>query len=55
MRRHYTNYFRSLPGVKQYRSKLVTEHDIPTLLAVMEEIRNRYSGFEFERQVQSAR
>lgn len=55
MRRHYTNYFRSLPGVKQYRSKLVTEHDIPTLLGVMEEIRSRYSGFEFERQVQSAR
>ncbi|MCB0552047.1 MAG: tRNA dihydrouridine synthase DusB, partial [Phaeodactylibacter sp.] len=27
MRRHYTNYFRGLPGIKEYRSRLVTEEE----------------------------
>lgn len=47
MRRHYSNYFKGLPGVKEYRSKLVSFHDPAALLEVLEEIRTKYSGFEF--------
>lgn len=43
MRRHYGNYFRGLPGIKSYRSKLVTEDEPGCLYEVLEEIRNRYS------------
>ena len=43
MRRHYGNYFRGLPGIKPYRSKLVTELDPSCIYEVLEEIRNRYT------------
>ena len=43
MRRHYSNYFRGLPQIKQYRSILVTEHDPSILFETLEEIRERYS------------
>ena len=44
MRRHYANYFRGLPGVKAYRSRLVTEYD-PTLLhECLDEVAARYGG-----------
>ena len=44
MRRHYTNYFRGLPGVKYYRSRLVTTDDPATLLEILEEVKQRYAG-----------
>lgn len=43
MRRHYTNYFRGLHGIKHYRSKLVTEPEPEVLFAIMDEILERYS------------
>jgi tRNA-dihydrouridine synthase B len=48
MRRHYTNYFKGLPGVKQFRSKLVTEHDPEILFSVLTELERHYAGFEME-------
>lgn len=45
MRRHYTNYFRGLPGVKTYRSQLVTSLDIDHLYAVMDEIEEKYKDW----------
>ena len=42
MRRHYTNYFRGLPGIKQYRKVLVSEFDTEVLYATLEEIREVY-------------
>ena len=42
MRRHYTNYFRGLPGVKEYRKTLVSEYEPATLFGVLEEMRNVY-------------
>ena len=44
MRRHYTNYFKGYPGIKDYRQKLVTM-DVPDELErVMDEIALQYSG-----------
>lgn len=42
MRRHYTNYFRGLPGIKEYRSRLVTEEEPPLLYTVLDEVEARY-------------
>lgn len=47
MRRHYTNYFRGLPNIKDYRIKLVTEHNPAILFAILDEIEMRYAGVEF--------
>jgi len=47
MRRHYTNYFRGLPGVKQFRAQLVTESAPSLLLEVLDSIGDYYSNFEF--------
>lgn len=46
MRRHYTNYFRGLHGIKSYRSRLVTEYDPNMLFSIMDEILERYSQEE---------
>ncbi len=43
MRRHYANYFRSLEGIKPYRSALVTEMEPETLFNILEQIREQYS------------
>jgi tRNA-dihydrouridine synthase len=42
MRRHYTNYFRDLPGVKEYRSKLVTVLDSPSVFSILDEMKEHY-------------
>lgn len=44
MRRHYTNYFRGLRGVKHYRSKLVTSMDIDYIYSVLNEIEEVYGS-----------
>lgn len=45
MRRHYTNYFKALPGIKDYRLKLVSTDEVKELLAVLQEIETKYEGF----------
>ncbi len=49
MRRHYTNYLKGLPGIKEYRLKLVTLKEVDELIYVLDEIVDQYSGYEFER------
>ncbi|NND06680.1 MAG: tRNA dihydrouridine synthase DusB [Saprospiraceae bacterium] len=44
MRRHYGNYFRGLPHIKEYRAKLVTELNPKVIYDVLEEIRDMYSA-----------
>ncbi len=46
MRRHYTNYFRGFPGIKQYRKRLVTEADPAAIHVILDEIEAVYSGQE---------
>jgi nifR3 family TIM-barrel protein len=44
MRRHYTNYFRSLPDFKPFRTKLVEATDKDEIASVLDEVMERYSG-----------
>ena len=43
MRRHYTNYFRSLENIKQFRSLLVTEMDPAILNSILDQIEDQYA------------
>jgi tRNA-dihydrouridine synthase B len=42
MRRHYTNYFRDLPGVKEFRARLVAEMDPSILNELLDELKAHY-------------
>jgi len=45
MRRHYTNYFKGLPGIKDFRLKLVSTDEVKELLNILKEIEVRYEGY----------
>lgn len=47
MRRHYTNYLKGLPNIKEFRSKLVTLPDVEQIDEVLDQIISYYDGFEF--------
>lgn len=49
MRRHYANYLKGLPGIKDYRSRLVTLMTVEEIDAVLDEIVTKYAGYEFEK------
>lgn len=49
MRRHYANYLKGLPNIKEYRNKLVTLKTVEEIDAVLEEIGKVYTGFVFEK------
>jgi tRNA-dihydrouridine synthase len=42
MRRHYTNYFRGLPGIKEYRLKLVNYQTEEEIIQLLDEIHSTY-------------
>lgn len=47
MRRHYANYLKGMPNIKEYRSKLVTLEQLEEIDAVLDDILNNFKGFEF--------
>ncbi len=47
MRRHYTNYLRGLPNIKEYRLKLVTISEVEQIDDILNEIEKNYTGYEF--------
>ena len=47
MRRHYTNYFRGIPHIKPYRSRLVTNMKPEEIFEVLDEILEKYGEYEF--------
>lgn len=49
MRRHYTNYLKGLPNIRDYRLKLVTLKSLEEIEPVLQEIVQVYHGFQFER------
>ena len=49
MRRHYSNYLKGLPNIKDYRTRLVTLPTVPEIDAVLDEIIEAYSGFVIDR------
>ena len=46
-RRHYTNYFKGMHGIKEYRKKLVTTDEPETLFAILDEIAEHFAAYEF--------
>jgi tRNA-dihydrouridine synthase len=51
MRRHYANYLKGLPNIKEYRGRLVILKEVEEIDEVLNEIIANYSGYEFERTV----
>src|ERR1700712_251093 len=49
MRRHYSNYLKGLPGIKEYRNRLVILKTTEEIDEVLDEILLQYAGFEFEK------
>lgn len=49
MRRHYANYLKGLPGIKEYRNRLVTLNTREEIFEVLDEVQRNYEGFEVER------
>ena len=49
MRRHYSNYLKGLPNIKEYRLKLVTVRLVEEIDEVLDEITKVYSGYQFDR------
>jgi tRNA-dihydrouridine synthase B len=53
MRRHYTNYLKALPYIKEFRNQLVTLKYVEEIEEVLQKIEMRYDGFAAERKVVS--
>ncbi len=49
MRRHYANYLKGLPGIKEFRGRLVTLMLQEEIEAVLDEVATTYTGFVIER------
>jgi tRNA-dihydrouridine synthase B len=49
MRRHYANYLKGLPNIKEYRNKLVILKTVEEIDEVLNEISSVYKGFYFEK------
>jgi nifR3 family TIM-barrel protein len=47
MRRHYTNYLKGLPGIKEFRYRLVTLNSPQEINEVLDEITVHYSDYQF--------
>jgi nifR3 family TIM-barrel protein len=47
MRRHYTNYLRGLPNIKEFRLKLVTISEVAEIDEVLNEVIRCYDGYVF--------
>lgn len=51
MRRHYNNYLKGLPNIKEYRTRLVTVKTKEEIEQVLEEVKVAYAGMVPERQI----
>ncbi|MFT3702481.1 MAG: tRNA dihydrouridine synthase DusB [Agriterribacter sp.] len=49
MRRHYANYLKGLPGIKEFRQRLVVLNTTEEIDAVLDEVADYYAGFTFEK------
>ena len=49
MRRHYSNYLKGLPNIKEYRYKLVTLNTVEEIDAVLDDVAKNYDGFQFQK------
>jgi len=53
MRRHYTNYLKGFPYIKEFRNKLVTLKTLEEIEEVLQQIVLRYNGFVAERNLET--
>lgn len=53
MRRHYTNYLKGFPHIKEFRNQLVTVKSLAEIEEILEQIIVRYEGFVPERKIAS--
>src|SRR6202000_2468455 len=51
MRRHYTNYLKGFPNIKEFRTQLVHKNSVEEIEAVLVQLQDRYSGFLPQRAV----
>jgi tRNA-dihydrouridine synthase B len=49
MRRHYANYLKGLPNIKEYRNRLVTLKTMEEVEEVLDEVKQQYNGYTIER------
>ena len=49
MKRHYANYLKGLPNIKEFRNRLVMLKTVDEINDVLDQVSETYSGFEFER------
>jgi nifR3 family TIM-barrel protein len=45
MRRHYTNYLKGFPYIKEFRNQLVQKNTLDEIEEILAEIQKRYTGF----------
>jgi nifR3 family TIM-barrel protein len=50
MRRHYTNYLKGFPYIKEFRNQLVQKGSLEEIEEVLQQVQQRYQGFAPERQ-----
>ncbi|MBC6491146.1 tRNA dihydrouridine synthase DusB [Flavihumibacter stibioxidans] len=48
MRRHYNNYLKGLPNIKEFRLQLVTVKTVEEIDYILDTIRKTYAGYAFE-------
>jgi tRNA-dihydrouridine synthase len=51
MRRHYTNYLKGFPHIKEFRNQLVTLKTLEEIEEVLQQIEQRYDDFDHERMI----
>jgi nifR3 family TIM-barrel protein len=51
MRRHYTNYLKGFPHIKEFRNQLVQKGSVEEIEEILLQVQQRYSGFVPERTV----
>ena len=49
MRRHYNNYLKGLPHIKEYRARLVTVKTLEEVEGILEEVKTAFAGMVIER------
>ncbi|HVS97460.1 MAG TPA: tRNA dihydrouridine synthase DusB [Puia sp.] len=49
MRRHYTNYLKGFPNIKEFRNQLVLKKTVEEIDDVLVQVQRRYAGFVAER------
>lgn len=49
MRRHYANYLKGLPNIKEFRNQLVTLKTEEEINGVLDQVASTYAGYQFEK------